>query len=184
MPTTNELFGGVDLLFKNPGFTAILGALIVTVANLLLDRRSHIRWLADHFLSRKLDALSTFWVAVAEWHDVVVEKHSEWGAGKYDPSWADILAPFPSKCLRALRVAQPFLDREQFKTFKVLCNGLELAGMQVLVNRTAPGFQEGELATKSREMRWANLETAYDKAVDRIGELLGRKLVNKVTAGV
>jgi hypothetical protein len=44
--------------------------------SLALDRRSQVRWLADHFLSRKLDTLSTFWVAVAEWHDVIVEKHS------------------------------------------------------------------------------------------------------------
>lgn len=180
MATVEQVFSGLDLLFKNPGFTAVLGALMATVANLLLDRRSHVRWLADHFLSRKLDALGAFWSTVAEWHDVVVEKHSEWDAGEYDPTWEGLLASFPTKSLRALRVVQPYLEAGEFRTFKVLCNGLELAGQQVLVNRKAVGFQEGDLATRSREKRWQNLDAAYDAAVAQMGVLFEHKLLKKL----
>ncbi len=180
MSATEQFFRGADLLFKNPGFTAVLGALIVTIANLLLDRRSHVRWLADHFLSRKLDALSQFWSATAEWHDVVVEKHNEWEADMYDPAWADVLAPLPSRSLRALRIVQPYLEGGEFRTFKVLCNRLELAGQQVLVNRGAAGFQEGELATRSREKRWQDLEASYDAAVVQMSSLFEHRLLKKL----
>jgi hypothetical protein len=153
---------------------------ISLLTQLVLSRREHVRWLAGYSITRKLDALSAFWVAVAEWHDVIVEKHSEWEAGKYDHAWADILAPFPSRSLRALRIIQPYLEAGEFRTFKVLCNGLELAGQQVLVNPKAPGFQQGELPTKSREKRWSDLEAAYDTAVGQMSELFKHKLLKKL----
>jgi hypothetical protein len=168
-----------------PAITAIVGVLLGQGVEWLRQRSARRlereQWLGDHFLSRKLDALSNFWAMLAEWHDAVVEKHSVWEAGKYDARWSEALAPFPGKCLRALRAAQPFLDPDQFGTFKVLCNRLELAGQQVLVDHSQPGFQRGELSERSRERQWSDLGSAYDKAVEQMGALFGRRLLKKVT---
>jgi hypothetical protein len=176
-----------ELLSKRPDhFDALvglvgvaIGAGIALVGQLLLSRREHARWLAGHFLTRKLDALTAFWIAVAEWHDVVVEKRSEWDAGKYDAAWADALAPFPSKCLRALRVVQPHLERDEFSTFKVLCDRMQTEAQQVLVNRTAPGFQQAEDVTRARERNRVGLEDAYKKAVEQMGSLFGRNVFKR-----
>jgi len=172
---------GPDHVDALTGFVGVLvGAGLALVGQLLLSRREHARWLAGHFLARKLDALTVFWMAMAEWHDVLVEKRSEWGAGAYDARWADVLAPFPSKCLQALRVVQPYLEREEFRTFMVLCNKMEREAQQVLVNPTAPGFQQSALATTTRERNWDGLEAAYEKAVEQMGSLFGRDMLKRV----
>lgn len=175
-----------ELLTRGPDhFTAIiaaasaLGGVVIAggislLTQLVLSRREHERWLADHFLTRKLDVLSAFWVAAAEWHDVIVERHSKIEAGNFDATAAVPLPPIESSCLRALRVAQPFLTDSQFRTFQLLTNKLLMAGLE------GPGPPKNEDAESARDRSWNALHESYEDAVADMRTLFRHDLLKKM----
>jgi len=152
---------------------AILASAITGLIALRAQRAEHKRWLGTFFLTRKQDTLAAIWFTVAEWHDVLTKRRDELVAGNYDEATAEPIAPLENACIRALRVAQPYLEDDEFRSLKELTNRLLLVRLQVVPSRS-------ELAAEQHKQEWDQLDASYDRAVGIMRGLFGQPLLERV----
>lgn len=163
-------------------FVTIVGILVEQFFSSKKQAREEQRWFADHFLDRKIEAFTSLYAELIEWHRAI-NFHGNMHPSTFEQYMSNVDAKRQS-FINKMVLAEIYVNPSQREKIRTAFAQFTLASQAILFSLPKDELERSigstSISPGLKELKWKEMEEAYKSAVEVFAEALNPNTLNDV----